>query len=236
MTAFRKNFRKARRVFGAIVGMDVYTRVQVHCPTLYLGNENASWCVCPTGLSDRSIVYSFGVGTDISFELALIQKFGMGVHAFDPTPRSAAWIKTQTTPEEFLFHEYGLNSQDGTAVFHSPRNPDFVSFTVVARNSAGDETVEAPVRRLKTIMGLLGHERVDVLKMDIEGAEYGVIADLIKSGANVRQLLIEFHHRWPEIGSLRTKEAIRDLNGAGFRIFDVSAAGSEYGFLMTRRA
>lgn len=68
--------------------------VQLGCPKINLGNEGASWCVCPTGLSENSIAYSFGVGREISFDIALIQQFGMRVHAFDPTPRSVAWIRT----------------------------------------------------------------------------------------------------------------------------------------------
>jgi hypothetical protein len=64
------------------------------------------------------------------------------------------------------------------------------------------------------------------------GAEYGVIADLIASRVDVRQLLVEFHHRWPEVGVKKTQDAIRDLNEAGFRIFDVSPVGSEYSFLV----
>ena len=34
-------------------------------------------------------------------------------------------------------------------------------------------------------MGELGHDRIDLLKMDIEGAEYEVIRDVVESGVDV---------------------------------------------------
>lgn len=236
MKTVRKTLRSARRLMRAIQGTDVYARLQLRCPKVSLGNENASFCICPARLSEESVVYSFGVGKDISFDLALIQEFGVRVHAFDPTPRSVAWMRTQKAPDEFIFHEYGIGPYDGCAVFHAPANPHFVSYSVIARGSIVGQEVEVPVYRLRTIMHLLGHERVDLLKMDIEGAEYGVISDLIASCVDVRQLLVEFHHRWHEVGVQRTKEAIRDLNRAGFRIFDVSSGGAEYSFLAARMA
>jgi hypothetical protein len=79
-------------------------------------------------------------------------------------------------------------------------------------------------------MSTLGHRSIDVLKMDIEGAEYDVISDLLSSRVQVDQLLVEFHHRWPEIGLLKTRNTVDQLNSAGFRIFDISPSGEEFSF------
>lgn len=233
MTMSRRIFRRARRVARVMVGTDLYTRPQLRCPKLRLGNEGTSWCICPTGLSENSTVYSFGVGEDISFDLALIERFCLRVHAFDPTPRSGAWLAAQKRPEKFIFHAYGVGPQDGNIVFYPPENPNFVSYTMIKRGASSGEAVEAPVHRLSTIQGLLGHESIDLLKIDIEGSEYEVIADLIATRVKVGQLLVEFHHRWREIGVEKTKRAIETLNQAGFRVFDVSSDGSEYSFLAT---
>jgi hypothetical protein len=69
--------------------------------------------------------------------------------------------------------------------------------------------------------------------MDIEGAEYSVLADILACRIQVKQLLVEFHHRWPHIGIEKTKQAIRALNAAGYRIFSVSPSGEEYSFQHT---
>ena len=69
--------------------------------------------------------------------------------------------------------------------------------------------------------------------MDIEGAEYEVIDDIVHSPVPIYQVLIEFHHRFEGIGIGRTKEAITKLNGTGYKIFNVSATGEEISFIKT---
>lgn len=46
-----------------------------------------------------------------------------------------------------------------------------------------------------TLAGNLSHGTIDLLKMDIEGAEYRVIDDICRGSLLPAQLLIEFHHR-----------------------------------------
>jgi len=70
-----------------------------------------------------------------------------------------------------------------------------------------------------------------VLKLDIEGAEYGVIADVLGSGVDVGQWLVEFHHRFRGVGWKRTEEAIHLLRSHSFRVFAVSRGGDEYSLL-----
>lgn len=231
MENLKNQVRRARHIYRSWKGQDLHVRIQEQCAKVCLGNEKANWCVCPSALSEDSVVYSFGVGTDISFDLELIRRHGTIVHAFDPTPRSIAWVQSQELPERFIFHEYGVGSHDGSVAFYPPENSNFVSYSVFSRGSVTPPFVERPVSRLATIMKKLGHTKIDVLKMDIEGAEYEVLSDLLASGVPVRQLLVEFHHRWKEVGLDRTRGAIRDLNLAGFRIFHVSASGEEYSFL-----
>jgi hypothetical protein len=80
-------------------------------------------------------------------------------------------------------------------------------------------------------MKRLGHTTIDVLKMDIEGAEYEVIEDIVSSRISINQILVEFHHRFPTIGIEKTKNAIKQLNKAGYKIFSISESGQEYSFI-----
>jgi hypothetical protein len=80
------------------------------------------------------------------------------------------------------------------------------------------ESVRLPVIRLATAMQRLGHMKIDLLKMDIEGAEYEVIEDMVRSEIRVRQLLLEFHHRLSSVGTAKTKRALSLLEDYGMKI------------------
>jgi FkbM family methyltransferase len=230
--AWRSSYQSLKRMARALQGQDLWQGVQTQCPQLWLGNEGARWCICPDRLSATSTVYSCGVGQDISFDVDLIRRFSVSVHAFDPTPESIAWIHKQTLPAGFIFHDYGIAGFDGHSEFLPSENPEYVSHTILQTASRRPGIV-LPVHRLKTIMTCLGHEHVDLLKMDVEGAEYSVLDDLLRCGIVVKQLLVEFHHRWPEVGVRKTKQAILALNRAGYKIFNVSPGGEEYSFQRT---
>jgi hypothetical protein len=47
------------------------------------------------------------------------------------------------------------------------------------------------------------------------------------------QLLVEFHHRFADIGLARTAGMIARLRGCGYRIFAVSETGREVSFVRT---
>src|ERR1700737_666293 len=222
--------QSAKHAVRALRGQDLWQGTQTDCEKVWLGNEAPRWCFCPGGLNASSTVYSCGVGEDISFDLELIHRFGVRVHAFDPTPRSIAWVQKQSLPTEFVFHKFGTADFDGRCKFVPPENPGHVSHTLLARKSPWPP-VEVEVRRVRTMMDTLGHNHIDLLKMDIEGAEYGVLSDLLDCRIPVKQLLVEFHHRWANMGVERTRQAIGQLNAAGFVIFNFSPSGEEYSFL-----
>jgi FkbM family methyltransferase len=212
------------------VGLDVFVQPRCSVPLISLGQGPGSWTVWPDGLGTGSVLYSCGVGRDLSFERAMIERYGLTVHAFDPTPLALNWAKAEDLPAHFHLHEYGIAAYDGVARFQPPTKLKFESFSMV-RSSGLGQPIEAPVRRFRSVASILGHSRVDVLKMDIEGAEYEVLTDVLESGIPVGQILVEFHHRWKEVGAARTRQAIRSLEAAGYVVAAVSSAGTEYTFI-----
>ena len=226
----RDRFRITKRWLRSLLGQDVFVRPECSVRLVTLGEGGGSWTIWPDGLDKDSVLYSFGVGRDISFERAMIDRYGLTVHAFDPTPVALAWAKAQQLPERFHLHELGLAAFDGTARFQPPLKSKFDSFSMV-RSSGQGSVVEAPVRRFQSIVDMLGTARVDVLKMDIEGAEYDVLSDILASRCELGQILVEFHHRWKEVSAARTRQAIAALSQAGYRVAAVSPAGTEYTFV-----
>lgn len=203
--------------------------VEIAPQTFAAGARSGVWVVAAAGLGPDSVVWSFGIGDNIAWDLAMIERFGCAVHAFDPTPRAIAWLRTQTLPALFHVHLIGLGAADGELHFAPPRRDRDVNFRPVA--SAVQGGITAPVKRLSTLARELGIARIDVLKIDIEGGEYAVLQDLLAHGPLPQQLLVEFHHDQDGVPFAATATAIAELRAAGYRVFHTSRRGLELSLL-----
>ena len=209
---------------------EVYYPLQVRVNRFRAGNIFSSWTVCPDGLNAESLVLSFGVGKDISWEIALSRKYGCRILLFDPTPASVEWISRQDLPKNFTFYSFGISDHDGTERFYLPADQGHVSASIF-HGVSSNSFFEAEVHTLGWILDMIGLKKVHILKMDIEGAEYKVIQSLQVLNFRPQQILIEFHHRFPEIQIAHTRDAIKALNEMGYRIFYISPNGEEYSFI-----
>jgi FkbM family methyltransferase len=232
MRTLRSTCRRVRRALRHAVGHDIQFPVQVNVAAERHGSDYGGWWICPLGIDSDSVVYSLGIGTDITFDLSLIAAYGVTVHAFDPTPGSIAYVEGQPLPSRYKWQALGVAADDGRASFFPPANSQHISHSLSHRSATGDRAIQVEVRRLSTIMQSLAHRTIDVLKMDIEGAEYEVLDEILQSALPVQQILVEFHHRFPEIGIERTRRAVDQLNAAGYRIFFASESGEEYSFVL----
>ena len=225
--------RLVKRLFNILFGRDKIFPVQTRIPTERHGEKHACWTIASDRIDARSIIYSFGIGTDISFDLSLIEKYNVQIHAFDPTPQSIAWLEQQSLPKEFHYYAYGLAGSDGTVDFFPPTQEDHISHSILPVNSTEARSIKVQVNRLETIMKRLNHNKIDLIKMDIEGAEYVALADILNSEITIDQILVEFHHRFATIQLARTRETINQLNRTGYKIFYASPFGEDYCFIKT---
>ena len=136
------------------------------------------------------LVYDFGVGDDISFDIALVDRHGCTIHAFDPTPESVAYMEDKRLPG-FRFHPVGVWDEDTTIKFWKPRSAKLISYSALNLRQTS-EYVEAEVRRIRTLANELGHEHIDFIKMDIKGAEQRVVPDMIAAGFRPTLLCLEY--------------------------------------------
>eukprot|EP00741_Cyanophora_paradoxa_P006474 tig00001003_g6267.t1 len=144
------------------------------------------------------VVYSFGSHADPSFELAVrAEAAGCEAHTFDPFLNATGRAAMEALGGALTFHAAG-----------------------VAGSGAGPS---GALRTLGSIASGLGHGALEVLKMDVEGAEFGVLEDLLAGGPGlpaVRRLLVEVHHaadvaaeRGPQAGAFygRVAGLVADL-------------------------
>lgn len=219
---------RTERFVRQLCGRDVWNWRQVRIETLVLGKEG--YVICPGLLTSRSIVYSAGIGDDISFGLDIIKHFGATVYCFDPSPSSVAWIEKYNLPFEFKFFPYGISDHDGEILIYSSKEKES-DFTLHCGSKETSIPIEVPVMRISSIMKELGHTRIDLLKLDIETQEYAVIKDMIECRIKPAQMVIVFHHNLPETGIFMTREALRSLKKYGYKIVHINPSGYVYSFV-----
>ncbi len=218
--------------------------LDAHVPTERLGSEYGGW-VFPKGmLNEQSICYFAGAGTDISFDLAVADQYGSQVFIFDPTPKAITHFEatkkgilqgekmfTQGKKHQYLsnpavfdrirFLEYGVWNQDEVLKFYVPNNEAYVSHSVKNLNKTS-QFFNASVKSLSSIMNELGHDYIDLLKIDIEGAEYEVLMDIVEQKIPVHAICVEFDENFMkniDSGYLkRIKDTIHALQNAGFKL------------------
>jgi FkbM family methyltransferase len=89
------------------------------------------------------------------------------------------------------FHPLGLWSENRTMRFYVPENPAHVSHSIVNLQRTS-EYFEADCVTLRTAMQTLGHSDLSLLKLDVEGAEYEILASILASDIRPAVLCVEF--------------------------------------------
>lgn len=185
-----------------------------------LGTNYGGWYIPKNmNLNEHSIVYSGGVGEDMSFDLLLNNEYGCKIFLIDPTSRALNHYKEvkqfyddktnfnftgdiqrdykaciENLNPNFNNFEYvnqGLWSKTDTLKFYKQTNEKHVSQSLI-ENMFGDNYDIIKVNSIKNIMEYHGHKQIDFLKLDIEGAEIEVINQMLDDKIYPKYLLIEF--------------------------------------------
>ena len=155
------------------------------------------------------IVYSFGVSTDISFEVELLKRTTCILHLFDPTigdiplRKNEEKLRTMTNLRQKKSDKKIKISNalsDNSSVVDSSMRRIF--FHKSALSTISGATVQHVMNEhILDTMRRLNHNFISLLKVDIEGAEWDVFANLFgrlddrnKRQLPFGQLLIELHH------------------------------------------
>jgi FkbM family methyltransferase len=190
-----------------------------------------------------SVVYSIGAGEDLLADVDLCERLGCTVHIVDPTPKAEAHFKQvlaaaeQNKPistreglpyklsplvaERLRYITLALWKEDTSIRFYEPENPDHISHSITNVQHT-DRFIEVPATRLATLMERNGHAKIDFIKIDIEGAEYAVLDDIMASNLDIKSLYIEYHADFDlpiSTATTMTNRSLSKLVAAGYRIY-----------------
>ena len=213
-----------------------------------LGTNYGGWYVPQTmNLNENSVIYSGGVGEDISFDLLLSDKYKSNIFLIDPTKRArihydeiskyyetGKWTFSGDIQKDYEQHiqnltpslnkmkflNIGLWNREETLQFFKQANDKYVSQSFIrGMFSENYDIVEA--QSVKNLMETHGHQHIDLMKLDIEGAEIRVLDQMLNDGIYPTILCVEFdlvlkgkdRHG-------KTKELIQ-RNDEGFEVGDI---------------
>jgi FkbM family methyltransferase len=196
------------------------------------GSAYGGWPIVANSLDRDSVVVDIGLGEDISFSESLLQKYGCRVYGFDPTPKSVQYVRGRQSPNFSLF-EVGVAAERGEATFYLPNNAQHVSGSLFCSPHVGQKAMTVSLVAIDDIHTMIGTERLDLIKLDIEGAEFDLLdaPGFGRAAKHTNQICIEFHHRWPEFGKDRTVHAVKRLEEIGFYVAWVSPSNEEVLFV-----
>jgi FkbM family methyltransferase len=181
---------------------------------------------CEKDLSKNSIVYSFGISKDIDFEKQIINSKNCKVYAYDPTPSSKIFtlneIKKLELENMLFFKQEGLWVEDGIQKFFIENDSsDEGSITNLTQS---DSSYEIQCHTLETLMKNNGHQSIDLLKMDIEGAAIKVLRSWIDMGTFIpNSIACEIEHpKHDDLWFNEVSDVLIDLQKINFEIFYLS--------------
>ena len=195
----------------------------------YYGSCYGGWHVACDQICNKSVIYSFGIGEDISFDQKLIKEKNVFIHAFDPTPRSWAHVKKFNEPRIKLY-KYGLSNIDCIKNFYAPQNKDHVSYSTYRNEQSSESIVDVQFYCLNSIMFKLNHNHLDLIKLDIEGEEFNVLEDIINSYLRPKQILVEFHPEKSRAFRSKHFDTIKKLKKIGYKLVYFSNGYRECSF------
>jgi FkbM family methyltransferase len=141
-------------------------------------------------LNQDSFIVSAGVGTSITFEEDLISMFRARIILLDPSPTGIQTMNTRARDELIEFSPRGLAKQSGNVSFGLPDRQEEGSF----KKGNGSDGLTFTCVSLPDLLRENKKSKIDLLKIDVEGFEYEIIASIIEDNIQVDIICVEIHH------------------------------------------
>ncbi len=136
------------------------------------------------------IVYSGGVGTNISFDLELLRIHGGKVRLFDPTPSSIKYMHKFKNNKKIKFYPTALyHKNERVKIYFDPTNrvksnsiSNFLNFNKKSFYKVNAKNILYFVKKNKD-------QKIDILKLDIEGVAEDLLIHTLKNNIKPKQII-----------------------------------------------
>ncbi len=178
-------------------------------------------------LGPESVVVDVGCADDPDMSLFMMKAFDVRVVAVDPTRRHFPALQAlqEKHAGKFTHLPVAVANRCEQLQFHESATNVSGSLLSTHNNVVKDETISYEVEAITIpeLRNRIDAERIDFLKLDLEGIEYELINEASKSDFDgVDQLFVEFHHHCiPEYSIQDTQQCAHRITSFGFDVFSL---------------
>jgi FkbM family methyltransferase len=183
-----------------------------------LGSVYGEWTF-HNKISPNPTVLSCGAGEDISFDIDFLNHFFGKIYLIDPTPRAIKHynlVKKKFGNKKKINYMFGgkqsidsynlkkINSNNLKLIkkavwiknkklkFYEPKDKNHVSFSLNKNINSNGKFIEVEGIDILSIIDKYNIKDIEIIKLDVEGAELIIIEDLFNKNIFPRQILFEF--------------------------------------------
>lgn len=203
---------------------------------------------------DKPNIISCGLGEDASFDIDMINKYNSKIISVDPTPRAKdhyteikrnfgkkniknydesghlkidSYDLRKVNETNFIFLDKAIwSNNDEELKLYYPSKKDHVSLSITSSTKDKKYYFIAKTINYFSIVKNYNLDHVDILKLDIEGAELEVLEDVLKVKNLPKQILVEY-----DISkkiSIKSKFILNNLHNKicqKYRLIDINNKG-----------
>jgi len=221
-TPFSPVAKKAYRHYLRITGKRHHiqdTNTSTEHSLIRLGTEYGGWTFVDDADLNNSIILSAGLGEDASFDIEFANKYDSEVIVVDPTPRAIqhfnkimeninqkkskpyseggkqpvdAYETSNIDESQLVLVEKALWDEKTKIEFYKPDIDSHVSHSITNWQHDYSNNTDYIEVQADTISSILESQEINLIKLDIEGAEIEVIIYMMENRFYPKQILVEF--------------------------------------------
>lgn len=188
--------------------------------------------IYPWSLGKDSVILDLGANLG-RFSKKMFNCFGCSCHAVEASPQL---FKLLESTEKILNYHYAITDDNEPVEFYFSNNILGSSILPPTQKDATQTSDRVQGITLERFVEQHKIERLDLVKMDIEGAEIKVFDSLPDEFlSKIAQLTVEFHDFCKQVPDAEVKRIVNRLQKLGFFYIRMSGVGNQDTLLINRK-
>ena len=163
-------------------------------------NENYNYLDNLSFINSKSIVLDLGANIGDVSEF-IFKKYNCSIFAYEPNIACYNYMKKRfENNKKIKIFNYAISNFSGKGSLYFHRNAksnnderfiEGASLRVDKDNIDINKNIKVEIINIKEILN--AYERIDLIKIDIEGSEYQIMSEIIKNNKKIKMVICELH-------------------------------------------